>query len=83
MSKPNITVKNNILLEGNIIDKKELVGIIETGQINQINNDYNEFFNKPSINEIVLQGNKDLNELGIQEEMQALTNSELEELLKY
>lgn len=83
MSKPNITVKNNILLEGNIIDKKELVGIIETGQINQINNDYNELFNKPSINEIVLQGNKDLNELGIQEEMQALTNSELEELLKY
>ena len=78
-----VTKKDDKSFEGQLIQEKTLVGTINVGQISTTNNDYNEFFNKPSINEIVLQGNKDLNELGIQEEMQALTNSELEELLKY
>ncbi len=46
---------------------------------------YNELENKPKINNVVLQGNKSLDELGVQPKGnyadEILTNSEIEELL--
>lgn len=40
--------------------------------------DYNMLTNKPRINEVVLEGNRELNEIGII----ALSNNEIENLLK-
>lgn len=76
-----VTKKDDKSFEGQLIQEKTLVGTINVGQISTTNNDYNELFNKPSINSITLQGNKELDELGIQEEMIPLSNSDLEELM--
>lgn len=76
-----VTKKDDKSFEGQLIQEKTLVGTINVGQISTTNNDYDELFNKPSINSITLQGNKELDELGIQEEMIPLSNSDLEELM--
>lgn len=76
-----VTKRDDKSFEGQLIQEKTLVGTINVGQISTTNNDYDELFNKPSINSITLQGNKELDELGIQEEMIPLSNSDLEELM--
>ena len=43
--------------------------------------DYNRLINKPQINEVTLIGNKTSGELHLQDEMDYLTNLEIEELL--
>ena len=43
--------------------------------------DYNILSNKPSINEVVLIGNRTSGELHLQDEMDAISNVELAELL--
>lgn len=47
-----------------------------------ITSDYEKLNNLPQINEIELVGNKTPKELGLQEEIQALSNFEIEEILK-
>lgn len=76
-----VTKRDDKSFEGQLIQEKTLIGTINVGQISTTNNDYDELFNKPSINSITLQGNKELDELGIQEEMIPLSNSDLEELM--
>ena len=49
--------------------------VITTGR------DYNALSNKPSINEIVLIGNKTSDQLGLQEEMDVISNTDIEDLL--
>ena len=44
---------------------------------------YNSLRNKPSINEIILIGNKTSKQLHLQDEMSSLTNLELENLIKF
>lgn len=48
--------------------------VVETGN-------YNKLEYKPSINDVVLQGNLSLEDLDIQESMDYLTNSEIERLI--
>lgn len=43
--------------------------------------DYNKLNNKPQINNVILQDNKTAKQLGLQEEMESLTNLEIEEIL--
>ena len=45
------------------------------------NQDYEKLQNLPKINNKVLIGNRDLDELGIQEEMDAISNSEIDEMI--
>lgn len=45
-------------------------------------NDYDELENKPQINNIELKGNISTEDLGIQREMESLSNLELEAILK-
>lgn len=58
---------------------------MENDEVKIGTDDYNELNNKPKINNVEIQGNKTLPELGIQPEgdypEQALTNSEIEQLL--
>ena len=82
-------------LTGDISDTSELEGDIDNQieldtEINPIvpvimDNDYNDLYNKPKINSVELVGDKTLDELDIQIKGdypdQALTNSEIEELL--
>ena len=42
---------------------------------------YNYLNNKPKINDVELKGNKTSKQLGLQEEMESLTNLEIEEIL--
>lgn len=57
------TIKQKTKLSGELKSKAKLQGSIKQPS----NNDYNKLENKPSINNIVLEGNKTLKELGIQE----------------
>ena len=45
------------------------------------NQDYEKLQNLPKINNKILIGNRDLDELGIQEEMDAISNSEIDEMI--
>lgn len=47
-----------------------------------VTSDYEKLNNLPQINKVELLGNKTPKELGLQEEMQALSNLEIEEILK-
>ena len=42
---------------------------------------YNYLTNKPKINDVELRDNKTAKQLGLQEEMESLTNMEIEEIL--
>lgn len=44
-------------------------------------NNYNDLMNKPQINNVVLTDNKTSKDLGLQDEMEALTNMDIEEIL--
>lgn len=45
--------------------------------------DYNLLGHKPSINEVVLVGNKTGKQLGLQDKMDSLTNKELDDIIKF
>lgn len=72
-------MENEIVIVEKI--EKEMVSIEEGSSTGGTNN-YNNLTNKPSINNIVLEGNKASKDLNLQETMTALTNLELEEILK-
>lgn len=61
-------------------DDIEEIVIIEEGATGGTDN-YNYLNNKPQINNIELKGNKTSRQLGLQEEMDSLTNMEIEEIL--
>ena len=61
-------------------DDIEEIVTIEEGAIGGTDN-YNYLNNKPKINDIELKGNKTTKQLGLQEEMDSLTNMEIEEIL--
>ena len=67
-----------IIIENN--DIEEFVTIEEGTQGSGTNN-YNYLNNKPKINDIELKGNKTTKQLGLQEEIERLTNMEIEEIL--
>lgn len=48
---------------------------------NEGTNNYNNLTNKPKINDVELKDNKSAKDLGLQEEMDSLTNLEIEEIL--
>ena len=61
-------------------DDIEEIVTIEEGATGGTDN-YNYLNNKPKINDIELKGNKTTKQLGLQEEMESLTNMEIEEIL--
>lgn len=61
------------------VDIEEIV-TFEEGTTGGTDN-YNYLNNKPKINDIELKGNKTTKQLGLQEEMESLTNMEIEEIL--
>ncbi len=46
-----------------------------------VTSDYNKLINLPSINQKKLQGDKTLKELGLQEELETISNLEIEKIL--
>ena len=60
-------------------DTEEIV-TIEEGSTGGTDN-YNYLNNKPKINNVELRDNKTAKQLGLQEEMESLTNLEIEEIL--
>lgn len=70
--------------------EEELV-VIESDDIEEIvtfeegvtggTDNYNYLSNKPKINNVELRDNKTAKQLGLQEEMESLTNMEIEEIL--
>ena len=55
---------------------------LETDTVEVVTTDYEKLKNLPEINETKLLGNKTSKDLGLQDEMRALTNLEIEEILK-
>lgn len=66
-----------VVIESN--DTEEIVTFEESG-IGGTDN-YNYLNNKPKINDVELRDNKTAKQLGLQEEMESLTNLEIEEIL--
>lgn len=71
-------------------EKEEEIAILEENNEENITtleedvegtNNYNQLNNKPQINSVTLQDNKTAKQLGLQEEMESLTNLEIEEIL--
>lgn len=68
-------------LEVILEDEETLEVDLENDVINYGTSDYTKLQNKPSINNVELIGNKTAKDLNLQEEVQALTNLEIEEIL--
>lgn len=61
-------------------DDTEEIVTIEEGATGGTDN-YNYLNNKPKINDVELRDNKTAKQLGLQEEMESLTNMEIEKIL--
>lgn len=71
---------NTESIEGSINNNEaELVGNMAIGTFTE--KDYEKLSNKPKINNVELIGNKNLEDLDIQEKMDYLTNMEIEQLI--
>lgn len=70
-------MNNEIEIIGDSIEQIE-IGEDTTGKGSS---NYNNLENKPKINNIELRDNKTAEQLGLQEEMDSLTNMEIEEIL--
>lgn len=80
-------------IEASIASNHEISGQINTqetirGALSQTGdtyiygtNDYDELIHKPKINAVTLQGNKTAKQLHLQEEIDRITNSDIEEML--
>lgn len=74
------SLDNTESIEGSINNNEaELVGGMVIGTFTE--KDYEKLFNKPKINNVELIGNKNLEDLDIQEKMDYLTNMEIEQLI--
>lgn len=67
-----------------IVDEEVNMGEIELDVVKEevVTSDYEKLNNLPQINSIELVGNKTAKDLNLQEEMQVLTNLEIEQILK-
>ena len=61
-------------------DDEEEIARLEEDSFGGTDN-YNYLNNKPKINDVELRENKTAKQLGLQEEMESLTNMEIEEIL--
>ena len=88
------SVANSESVKAEVYSEGDLVGSINEGNVieGELNNtstvaessgtmNYNELYNQPKINGVTLMGNKTSEELGVQESMSALTNSDIENLI--
>ncbi len=74
---------NNIeIIAGDNIVIEQEENKFKIGAKSEVSLDYNNLINKPSINDIVLEGNKVSKELGLQDKMTALSNMDIENILK-
>ena len=62
-------------------DNEEEIGTLEEDFLGGGTDNYNYLNNKPKINNVELKDNKTAKQLGLQEEMDSLTNMEIEEIL--
>ena len=75
-----LLISNKII--GEIHMPQQLQGNMKFGNY-QPNNDYNEAKNKPSINDVELKDNKTAKDLKLQDEMEEISNIELDEIFKF
>lgn len=85
MDEIRIDLKNDNNIEVNIDNKKDNIEVtIENNE--KINTggttNYNDLYNKPQINTISLEGNKTSLQLKLQDYMDAISNFQIEEILK-
>ena len=64
-----------------IEDDSQGIAIVSDGGSSG-SSDYEDLYNKPSINDVQLKGNKTSEELNLQDKMEALSEKEIEEILK-
>lgn len=76
-----IELQNEKELEIELQDEKDLRVEFEEEVMEVVTSDYNKLINLPSINQKKLQGNKTLKELGLQEELETISNLEIEKIL--
>ena len=62
------------------LDEKDLGIEFKEDILKIITSDYNKLINLPFINKIKLQGNKTAKELGLQEELETISNLEIEKI---
>lgn len=62
-------------------DEETLDVELETDTIEVVTSDYEKLQNLPSVNTVKLVGNKTAKELGLQKEMEVLSNLEIEKIL--
>ena len=65
------SINNNFLISGNVMPGQKSI------------DNYEKLKNKPSINDVILIGNKKSKELKLQSEMNVLTNSEIQQIIKW
>ena len=85
MDEIRIDLKNDNNIEVNIDNKKDNIEVtIENNE--KINTggttNYNDLYNKPQINTVSLEGNKTSLQLKLQDYMDAISNFQIEEILK-
>lgn len=80
----NVSLNPNVSTNELKINDLDNVSNINTSLYNYIegtgSNDYNVLSNKPKINDIILQGNKTSSQLGLQDTIVDITNSEINNL---
>lgn len=69
-------------INAQINSTENLTGKLNNGEREVVTTDYEKLNNIPKINTVELKGDKTAKELKLQEEMRALTNLEIEEILK-
>ena len=69
-------------LEVILESEQEMEVGLEEDALEIVTSNYEELNNKPSINNVELLGDKTSKDLGLQEEMESLSNLEIEEILK-
>lgn len=77
-----IILEDEDTLELELQEEDTLDVELETDTTEVVTSDYEKLNNLPQINNIDLVGNKTAKDLSLQEEMDVLTNLEIEEILK-
>lgn len=79
-----IIVDEEVKIGEIIADEEVEIGEVKLDVVKEevVTSDYEKLNNLPQINEVELMGNKTAKDLRLQEEMQALSNLEIEEILK-
>lgn len=75
-------LQNTCKINAKLNSMGSLTGKLNNGQKEVVTSDYEKLNNIPKINTVELKGDKTAKELKLQEEMQVLTNLEIENILK-